>query len=553
MMAATAIETRTLVDELLAEQRTLTAVERFARYHGDHSHNAKQSLYRALMPARSPNPGEQYAFSVDLDACSGCKSCVAACHSLNGLEEGETWRSVGFLHGGKEEASFQQTVTSACHHCVEPECLNGCPVKAYEKEPLTGIVRHLDDQCIGCQYCVMKCPFEVPKFSANLGIVRKCDLCVNRLGAGEPPACAQACPNGAIKVTIVNQEQVRTQFAGGGTEDTFLDDSPDPAITLPTTRYHSKRELKERLLAADHNAPRLEQPHWPLVVMLVLTQAAAGMFLAATLPGATAATLNLAAFVLLNLGLMAAVLHLGHPLKAWRAFLGWRTSWLSREIIVFLCFVPIAAVATALAWLPFLAETFPSLGASFEHAPKWLPLLVNLQSASTLFAAFAGVGAVFTSAMVYADTKRACWSPKYVFGNFFGTTLTLGAVFGAVTFAALQNWNLERWLLLAAVLVRTAHFVWQRLDLRAALADTGHAIHFNARTIDELLPGSALALTALFVAFIVLGLLAVANTSHRAVFWPSAMALTALTSEITARHLFFAAGGAKRMPGGVPA
>ena len=72
---------------------------------------------------------------------------------------------------------YQQTVTTACHHCVEPACLEGCPVLAYEKDAETGIVRHLDDQCIGCQYCVLKCPYDVPKYSAKRGIVRKCDMC----------------------------------------------------------------------------------------------------------------------------------------------------------------------------------------------------------------------------------------------------------------------------------------------------------------------------------------------------------------------------------------
>ena len=98
------------------------------------------------------------------------------------------WRSVGLLHGGTSELPVIQHVTTACHHCVEPACLQGCPVKAFEKDPVTGIVKHLDDQCIGCQYCMLKCPYDVPKYSKSKGIVRKCDMCSDRLAADEAPA-----------------------------------------------------------------------------------------------------------------------------------------------------------------------------------------------------------------------------------------------------------------------------------------------------------------------------------------------------------------------------
>src|SRR5918993_1457956 len=84
-------------------------------------------------PPSRPLPGEQYAFEVDLDSCTGCKSCVAACHSLNGLDDDETWRDVGMLVGDVY-VPYQQTVTTACHHCVDPACANGCPVLAYEKD-----------------------------------------------------------------------------------------------------------------------------------------------------------------------------------------------------------------------------------------------------------------------------------------------------------------------------------------------------------------------------------------------------------------------------------
>ncbi|MFN0069398.1 MAG: hypothetical protein ACKVYV_17385 [Limisphaerales bacterium] len=94
--AASSPPLRTLVDELLGAERSHTAVERFTAWHERLvAAPAGGAAYRAVLPATPPGPGEQYAFEVDLDACSGCKACVTACHSLNGLEDGGSWRRVG--------------------------------------------------------------------------------------------------------------------------------------------------------------------------------------------------------------------------------------------------------------------------------------------------------------------------------------------------------------------------------------------------------------------------------------------------------------------------
>ena len=238
MSALVAESPRTLIDQLLDEQRQLTAVERFARKHERHELPAQAQYYRDLIPLEKPKPGEQYAFAVNLDTCTGCKACVSACHSLNGLDEDETWRSVGLLISA-EDGPWQQTVTTACHHCVDPACAEGCPVLAYEKDTETGIVRHLDDQCIGCQYCSLKCPYDVPKYSKRLGIVRKCDMCHGRLAAGEAPACVQACPNEAIRIEVVNKSSIVT--AGSVVPGAFRSD-----YTKPTTSYRSARRSRPR-------------------------------------------------------------------------------------------------------------------------------------------------------------------------------------------------------------------------------------------------------------------------------------------------------------------
>ena len=147
-----------LVKENIDNDALVSAVENFALLHDMQQLDRSQKTYRELIPTQIPGRNQQYAFEVDLDKCTGCKACVTACHNENGLDEDETWRSVGLIQGGKNGNSVIQHVTTACHHCAEPACMTGCPTKAYVKEPETGIVKHLEDQCFGCQYCILKCP-----------------------------------------------------------------------------------------------------------------------------------------------------------------------------------------------------------------------------------------------------------------------------------------------------------------------------------------------------------------------------------------------------------
>jgi len=417
-----------LVDELLAEQGRLQTPVVLASRAFDQSRieNPKPRILPQLIPLSAPAPGEQYAFEVDLDSCSGCKACVVACHSLNGLDDTEAWRDVGCITGGSPAAPYQQTITTACHHCADPGCLNGCPVLAYEKDPLTGIVRHLDDQCIGCQYCILKCPYDVPKYNERLGIVRKCDMCHQRLGAGEAPACVQACPTHAISI-------VKVTIHGGGVPSprndspradtsSFLPTAPDPAYTQPTTRYVSRQPLPANAQAADASALRPQHPHWPLVIMLTLLPVSVGCYTAAAL-----ATFNPIPFVthyVTNigwatgaLGLAASVFHLGQPLRAWRIFLGWRTSWLSREAMVFGAWFGLATTAAV---------------AASDLSPIALPLQPLLAATATT-----GLAGLFCSVMIYADTHRTFWRFSQTAPRFLGTALVGGLAFVAPAPAAL--------------------------------------------------------------------------------------------------------------------
>jgi formate dehydrogenase iron-sulfur subunit len=469
-----------------------------------------------------------------------------------------------------------QHVTTACHHCVEPACLHGCPVKAYEKDPHTGIVRHLDDQCIGCQYCILKCPYEVPVYSPKKGIVRKCDMCHQRLSVGEAPACVQSCPNQAIRIKLVDIASVR--------EDSeihaFLPGAPDPTITLPTTSYLTNKTLPRNTRPADYFHIHTSHAHMPLVWMMILTQLSVGgfaieqfvqLFLGTPQLKTAETTQNLpplqlvhviVSFALGLLGLMASTLHLGRPFYAFRAILGIRTSWLSREILCFGLFAGAAGAyvsANIAVWFGY-GSMIGSSRAEF---------FVRCLGA---FALFSGLIAIWTSVMIYVDTRRSMWGLGSTAVKFFQTALILGIslsflVASCVTMIQRQadviepSWlagQIGRDMLLAMMLLVLLklgtdvcfllHLKDPQLTMRRRSADllVGQLKRvFTRRLILGVLGGLILPL------FVLSSSMLQSNVSDPkfavAVFGMSFLLLT--LSELHERYLFFTACVTPRMPG----
>lgn len=141
------------------------------------------------------------AILYDSTLCIGCRLCEAACAERWGLpyddEVGEQERL--------SEAKLTTVVTHGehysrrlCMHCADPACASVCPVGALQKTAL-GPVVYDETRCIGCRYCLLACPFQVPvyEWSQQLPRVKKCDMCYERQKAGLPTACAEACPTSA--------------------------------------------------------------------------------------------------------------------------------------------------------------------------------------------------------------------------------------------------------------------------------------------------------------------------------------------------------------------
>jgi len=218
-------------------------------------------------PAHPVAPSDAIAMLYDSTVCTGCKACMPACNEANNLPadtsmSGGIWdmptglnaqtKNIIELYQDPKSDEFA-FVKRQCMHCLDPACVSGCPFGALEKADW-GAVTWTSSLCIGCRYCEVACPFEVPKFqwdSWNPKIV-KCEFCYEqRLKQDLEPACTAACPTGAVvfgkrvdllakaKDRIANspgkyfEQRVYGEHEAGGTQVLYLSSVSFQKLGLP--------------------------------------------------------------------------------------------------------------------------------------------------------------------------------------------------------------------------------------------------------------------------------------------------------------------------------
>ena len=218
-------------------------------------------------PAHPVAPSDAIAMLYDSTVCTGCKACMPACNEANNLPadtsmSGGIWdmptglnaqtKNIIELYQDPKSDEFA-FVKRQCMHCLDPACVCGCPFGALEKADW-GAVTWTSSLCIGCRYCEVACPFEVPKFqwdSWNPKIV-KCEFCYEqRLKQDMEPACTAACPTGAVvfgkrvdllakaKDRIANspgkyfEQRVYGEHEAGGTQVLYLSSVSFQKLGLP--------------------------------------------------------------------------------------------------------------------------------------------------------------------------------------------------------------------------------------------------------------------------------------------------------------------------------
>jgi len=176
----------------------------------------------------------EYAKLIDVSKCTGCRGCQLACKQWNQQPakqtenygtyqnppdlQANTWTLIRFQEVEEKDKVKWLFRKDGCMHCTDAACVKVCPSGAlYTTDVGTVALNHA--LCIGCKECVSACPFNIPRYDRTTDKVYKCDLCLSRIKADLIPACAKACPTGAItfgeKDNMIKKAYARVKELGG--------------------------------------------------------------------------------------------------------------------------------------------------------------------------------------------------------------------------------------------------------------------------------------------------------------------------------------------------
>lgn len=286
-------------------------------------------------------------FIFDYSKCVGCHACLVGCSVENDTKPPLSWRAIKTYNKQKLPLLGFVNLSIACNHCQEAPCLNACPSSAFHFDSQTRAVIHNPDACLGCKYCTWVCPFDAPKFNEHTGTVEKCHFCYHRLKENQIPACAQACPTGALSFGDIDVEPNPRAFG-------LSERSIYPRIKILQSDVKDsipKMDMESSLPASLSSENNIIKPfsrknydwlkEWPLAIFT---------FICALLVGWVWASLNtnsvyLSPWILAGfsaVAMLASTAHLGKPFRAYKSINNLKTSWLSREILMFGLFVSTA-------------------------------------------------------------------------------------------------------------------------------------------------------------------------------------------------------------------
>ena len=374
----------------------------------------------------------QYGFFIDSSRCTGCKTCELACKDFKDLGPEVSFRRIYEYAGGdwqEDNGVWHQNVFAyylsiSCNHCDDPACTKVCPSGAMHKRE-DGFVVVDEDVCIGCRYCHMACPYGAPQYNAEKGHMTKCDGCFRASPRGNNPYVSNP-------ARCVHLSSVQLKSCARST-----------ALLLPSR--HCRARISQNPISLSNLTPTAARPaiplviwlirrkckmgngwhEWPLVIFTVLGQCVVGALIVSGI-GWFAAKNDadrqrivrgmFFLWLLMGVGFIASVMHLGSPLRAFNSLNRIGASGLSNEIAAGSIFFAVGG----LWWLVAVIGKMPqALG------KLWL-----------LFSMALGVIFVWMMTCVYQIDTVPTWHNGYTTLAFFLTVLLSGPILAAAILRA---------------------------------------------------------------------------------------------------------------------
>ena len=186
----------------------------------------------------------QYGFYFDQNRCTGCFTCIVACHDWHDVPAGPaSYVRLKTTEKGKYPDLFVSHLFMPCYHCRNPACAAICPVEAITKRGEDGIVTVDRDACLGkedCGQCLDACSYDAPQFGPEKDCkMQKCNFCIDRWAEGTKPACVQGCPTWALDAGPM--EELQAKYGKGREADSF---TYLPEL-LPAVVFKPKKDIRD--------------------------------------------------------------------------------------------------------------------------------------------------------------------------------------------------------------------------------------------------------------------------------------------------------------------
>jgi anaerobic dimethyl sulfoxide reductase subunit B (iron-sulfur subunit) len=312
---------------------------------------------------------------------------------------------------------FAYNLSMACNHCEKPICAEVCPTHAIVKRH-DGIVLIDADKCIGCKYCSWACPYGAPQYDDEHGCMTKCTFCFDNIDAGLPPSCVAACPLRVLELDAEISRSARNDNIFPLPQSKLT----EPAIVINPHKDAHRADEQSAQIANREEVGHAENHEHSLVVFTLLAQMAVGAFgvLAVMMGFGNSAAKNLFIIIppMMAIAMLVSFLHLGAPLKAWRAFANLGSSWLSREILFAMLFAGASTFVVVMQWFG-IAQ---SAHTSFIGATVLL-----------------GIALVVAMTNVYRLRTVETWNTWTTPRAFFRATCLLGACIVGMLIALTEN------------------------------------------------------------------------------------------------------------------